>query len=135
MVDVDHFKKFNDTYGHESGDEALRLVASKLARIAGGGRAYRYGGEEFIALLPGRTLAEAIPIGERLCSAIRHLHLPPAEKGELCRITLSVGVASVKPSALMLATDLLRLADEALYSAKSAGRDRVCAQSGSLRSS
>lgn len=137
MMDLDFFKNINDRHGHTYGDAALKTVATALRDTlrSDSDMVARYGGEEFIALLPGRTLAEAIPIGERLCSAIRHLHLPPAEKGELCRITLSVGVASVKPSALMLATDLLRLADEALYSAKSAGRDRVCAQSGSLRSS
>src|SRR5262249_53401748 len=54
MMDVDHFKKFNDSYGHEAGDQALRLVASRLARIAGGGRAYRYGGEEFPVVFPGK---------------------------------------------------------------------------------
>ncbi|HKT52246.1 MAG TPA: GGDEF domain-containing protein, partial [Candidatus Angelobacter sp.] len=66
MLDVDHFKKFNDSYGHESGDQALRLVASRLARIAGGGKAYRYGGEEFSVVFPGQSSDEVFIYLDRM---------------------------------------------------------------------
>src|SRR5690606_7272478 len=59
MVDVDHFKKFNDTYGHDVGDQVLRMVAANLREVGGGGRAYRYGGEEFTILFPGKSVEEA----------------------------------------------------------------------------
>ena len=61
MADVDHFKSFNDTWGHELGDQVLKLIAGKLERVGGGGRAYRYGGEEFAILFPGKDLREAWP--------------------------------------------------------------------------
>src|SRR5438270_12939913 len=66
MLDVDHFKKFNDSYGHESGDQALRLVASRLARIAGGGKAYRYGGEEFAVVFPGKPAEDVFIYLDRM---------------------------------------------------------------------
>src|SRR5258708_12981696 len=72
MLDVDHFKKFNDTYGHDSGDHALRMVASKLAHVSGGGRAYRYGGEEFAVVFPGKSLAEAAVAMDKLRRVIEH---------------------------------------------------------------
>ena len=70
VVDIDHFKKFNDTYGHETGDQVLRLVAAKLASVSGGGRAYRVGGEEFSILFPGKSVKDALPHLEQLRAAI-----------------------------------------------------------------
>jgi diguanylate cyclase (GGDEF)-like protein len=70
VVDIDHFKRFNDTYGHDTGDQVLRLVASNLARVTGGGQAYRCGGEEFSILFPGRTTAEVVDHLERLRATI-----------------------------------------------------------------
>jgi GGDEF domain-containing protein len=70
VADIDHFKKFNDTYGHDTGDEVLRLVASNLARVTGGGQAYRCGGEEFMILFPGKTTAEVVGHLEQLRKAI-----------------------------------------------------------------
>jgi GGDEF domain-containing protein len=70
MVDIDHFKKFNDTYGHDTGDEVLRLVASKLARVSGGGQAYRYGGEEFAIVFSGRATGDAVEHLEQLRATI-----------------------------------------------------------------
>ena len=70
VVDIDHFKKFNDSYGHETGDQVLRMVAGKLAGITGGGRAYRVGGEEFSILFPGKTAKDALPHLELLRSVI-----------------------------------------------------------------
>lgn len=69
-VDIDHFKRFNDTYGHDTGDQVLRLVAGNLARVTGGGQAYRCGGEEFVILFPGKTLPEVLEHLERLRAAI-----------------------------------------------------------------
>ena len=69
MCDVDHFKKFNDTYGHDAGDQVLRMVASKLSHVGGGGRTFRYGGEEFLVVFRGRSASEAKPFVESLrCS-------------------------------------------------------------------
>ena len=70
VVDIDHFKKFNDTYGHETGDQVLRLVATKLAEVTGGGRAYRVGGEEFSILFPGKSVKAVLPHLESLRSTI-----------------------------------------------------------------
>ena len=88
MVDVDHFKRFNDTYGHDAGDEALRMVGAELSRVEMGGRAFRYGGEEFTILFAGKTLEEvedAIEsVRERIAKrpfAIRNQDRPP-EKAE-----------------------------------------------------
>jgi diguanylate cyclase (GGDEF)-like protein len=74
VVDIDHFKRFNDTYGHETGDQVLRLVASKLAAVTGGGRAYRVGGEEFSILFPGKSVKEVLPHLELLRSTIETSH-------------------------------------------------------------
>jgi diguanylate cyclase (GGDEF)-like protein len=70
VVDIDHFKKFNDTYGHETGDQVLRLVAAKLADVTGGGRAYRVGGEEFSILFPGKSVKDVLPHLELLRSEV-----------------------------------------------------------------
>jgi diguanylate cyclase (GGDEF)-like protein len=70
VVDIDHFKKFNDTYGHDTGDQVLRLVAAKLSRVSGGGQSYRCGGEEFAVLFPGKVIAEVVPHLEQLRAAI-----------------------------------------------------------------
>ena len=70
MVDIDHFKKFNDRYGHDIGDQVLRMVAAKLAEVGGGGRAFRYGGEEFTILFPGRAVDESLPYLERIRKAV-----------------------------------------------------------------
>src|SRR6185369_6728757 len=70
MVDVDHFKKFNDTYGHDVGDQVLKMVARKIQDVGGGGKAYRYGGEEFTITFSGRSLADVIPHLEELRKTI-----------------------------------------------------------------
>jgi len=139
MVDVDHFKRFNDTYGHDAGDHALRLVAARLAQAAGGGTAYRYGGEEFALVFPGKGAEECLPHLEELRETVetsrftmRRRFRPRAkvkvDKGRKTRpqitITVSIGVAernhrNTSPDQVVLA------ADKALYRAKEAGRNRV----------
>lgn len=126
MIDVDLFKKFNDQYGHQAGDECLASVARALA---GGPRratdfVARYGGEEFVVLLFHTPLDDAIAIGERLREAIQALHIKhePAPDGI---ITISVGGATSIPGQDEAPEALLRAADSALYRAKAGGRNRV----------
>lgn len=125
-LDIDHFKRYNDTYGHPAGDEALCAVANVLAS---GGRdgdlVYRYGGEEFLVLLPEATLDGAVVAAERLCRAIAALALPHVGNPPTCVVTSSAGVAGWamgRPAAA-----ILKAADDALYAAKAAGRNRVMA--------
>ncbi len=135
MVDVDHFKKFNDTFGHRIGDELLRMVGFKLAGVTGGGMAFRYGGEEFALLFPGKCVEEALPHVESLMVAIRSHHFtiretrtrqaaPDAEAKarprQKVRVTVSIGVATDRTPA-----QVLQEADEALYRAKEAGRNQI----------
>lgn len=140
MVDVDRFKRFNDRYGHAAGDQALRMVASALEKVGGGGRAYRYGGEEFAILFPGSSPAQASEPLEAIRAAIADrrfaLRAPdrPREKPDPPRqssppprlISVSVSIGFAGPSAR--ASDskaVLRAADRALYRAKNKGRNRV----------
>ncbi|HZP92331.1 MAG TPA: GGDEF domain-containing protein [Burkholderiales bacterium] len=158
MVDVDHFKKFNDTHGHDVGDQVLKLVAARLGEVEGGGRAFRYGGEEFCVLFPDRTLAETLPYLEQIRARIESYKMavriderrkeprssqdrrtPTGKtKGEAAAsaaaspvagpqplsVTVSIGVAE-RSALLTRPTHVLRTADEALYRAKQAGRNRV----------
>ncbi|HJX84007.1 MAG TPA: GGDEF domain-containing protein [Candidatus Angelobacter sp.] len=134
MVDVDHFKKFNDTYGHEAGDHALRLVAARLSHVTGGGRAYRYGGEEFAVLFPGKSAEEAGASLDRLRRTIEQSSFvvrgqDRRKKGrgwrngeKETRVTVSIGLAERTDDALR-PHDVLKLADKALYRAKAKGRN------------
>ncbi|WEK30677.1 MAG: GGDEF domain-containing protein [Candidatus Pseudomonas phytovorans] len=142
MTDVDHFKKFNDTHGHDVGDQVLRLVASRLSKVTGGGRAYRYGGEEFALVFAGKTAEECVPhveaVREVIANYVMHLRDQSSRPqddtsgrqrragsgGGTVSVTISIGVAERQvdhrnPEAV------LKSADQALYSAKSAGRNCV----------
>jgi GGDEF domain-containing protein len=152
-VDIDHFKSVNDTYGHDTGDEVLSLVAAKLANATGGGQAYRVGGEEFSILFPGKTVAEVLPDLENLRREIeqsgfrlrgrdrrmsprgpdrrtaaqkkspRRKAISSSPPGYL-RVTVSIGVA--EPTAKNPTfEEVIDLADQALYRAKQGGRNRV----------
>jgi diguanylate cyclase (GGDEF)-like protein len=126
MLDIDHFKKFNDKYGHPAGDEALRVFADVLrACMREGDIAARYGGEEFAVLLPGVDTRVSIAIAERIRSRTEATIVSLAP-GLTDRITVSIGVSNAPDQALDRVT-LLRLADEALYQAKEHGRNRVVA--------
>jgi PleD family two-component response regulator len=141
MVDIDHFKKFNDTYGHDQGDDVLRLVGGHLKRGTGG-RAYRYGGEEFCVLLEDMDTDEAEDlmngIREELARQRFSIRLPPnirtktspKDRGSLhvpakkAQVTISVGVA--KPDAKHpQPSDVMKFADQGLYRAKANGRNNV----------
>jgi two-component system chemotaxis response regulator CheY len=122
LLDVDHFKALNDSAGHRAGDDVLREVAAALARtIRRGDTLYRYGGEEFLVLLPEQTLAGAELAAERLRAAVEALGLEHPGGGA---VTASVGVAGLG-SAACSPDELFELADRALYRAKEGGRNRV----------
>ncbi|HEU4601887.1 MAG TPA: GGDEF domain-containing protein [Steroidobacteraceae bacterium] len=124
MLDIDHFKSVNDTYGHLTGDTVLRGLAMILQkRLRPIDRLGRYGGEEFCAILPETSLANAARIAEEL-RAIVESHVFVADESKL-RVTISVGATALEPN--MQPLDLYRIADECLYAAKRAGRNRVCA--------
>jgi two-component system chemotaxis response regulator CheY len=124
ICDVDRFKAFNDHLGHVAGDEALRRVAQAIrSELREGDGLYRYGGEEFLVLLPEQPLAEATSAMNRVRGAVEGLAIPaPGGRGVL---TISVGVADLDSSRDPTLEDWLRRADAALYRAKSSGRNRV----------
>jgi diguanylate cyclase (GGDEF)-like protein len=126
MIDVDHFKLFNDTYGHPEGDGCLGKLGETLAGIAADtlGFAGRYGGEEFCLLLPNTDAARALQIGEMVRQAVWDQAMPHATSVHQ-NVTVSVGVASTKPSGLQRPGDLIEAADAALYAAKHRGRNAV----------
>ncbi len=142
MLDIDHFKKFNDRYGHDVGDQVLRMVAVKLAGVSGGGRAFRYGGEEFTVIFPGKHADQAHQHLEDLRREVEssrfviRSRMRPRRKPKRIRsgskprkevsITVSIGMAcrdekNTKPQSV------LKAADKALYRAKKQGRNRLCA--------
>ena len=136
MLDVDHFKKFNDSYGHESGDQALRLVASRLAHISGGGKAYRYGGEEFAIVFPNKASEEVFVFLDRMRRVIEQSVFTVRGKDrrrkgksgigrgskKQTNVTVSIGLAATNGDKLT-PTEVLRMADQALYKAKAKGRN------------
>jgi len=141
MVDIDFFKKFNDRHGHDVGDQVLRMVAARLSAVRGGGRAFRYGGEEFALLFPGCSVEETLPVLERLREDVelsefslrgrfrpRKKPTRPRTKktaaGKL-RVTVSIGAAE-RGGALKEPGQVLKAADQALYRAKKRGRNQVC---------
>jgi GGDEF domain-containing protein len=151
MGDVDHFKKFNDTHGHDVGDQVLRLVASKLSKItSGGGKAYRYGGEEFAIVFASKSIKECIPHLEAIREVIANydilLRNPDSrpqddQQGRQRRgapqatsvsVTVSIGVAERMPEH-RTPEEVLKAADQALYAAKGAGRNCVIAHGQSNR--
>ena len=124
ILDVDHFKSYNDELGHQAGDEILRSVATALALHARSGDAlYRYGGEEFLYLLPEQTIASATWALERMRAAIERLTIP--HPGACGVLTISAGVAVLDPTMPTSAAAALHRADGALYRAKELGRNRV----------
>ena len=146
MIDIDHFKAFNDTHGHDIGDQVLKLVAARLAEVGGGGRAFRYGGEEFTVLFPAQRVAEAIPHLEATRAAVEAYKMairgadrpkdteegskrrapgaPAKQPDLLLSVTVSIGVAE-PGRRLRTPGEVVKGADEALYRAKERGRNQV----------
>jgi diguanylate cyclase (GGDEF)-like protein len=138
---VDHFKRFNDTYGHDAGDQVLRMVAAKLQQVGGGGRAFRYGGEEFLVVFRGRSARDAEPFAESLRRMIADAGFvprgpdrpavkterPPVPSRPITpRVTITVSIGLAEQSAHDSTPELvLDAADAAMYRAKEGGRNRV----------
>ncbi len=141
MIDIDHFKKFNDSYGHKTGDQVLRMIATRLGKMGGGAKTFRYGGEEFTAIFPGKEIFEALPHIEKYRRDIENTPFivrnkerktttaksrgkgaaPPAKR---VKVTVSIGVA--EPSkGLTRPEQVMKAADKILYKAKNAGRNCV----------
>lgn len=144
LLDIDHFKRCNDRYGHDVGDQVLRMVATRLSEVGGGGKAFRYGGEEFAVLFPGKERSECITHLERLREAIKATTFTlrgadrPRRKPKTprtaripvktIRVTASIGVAE-RTARLPEPEAVIKAADKALYRAKREGRNRVVAAS------
>ena len=142
MIDVDHFKNFNDNYGHDLGDQVLKIVARKIAKVGGGSKSYRYGGEEFTVLFPGKDIKSAIPHLEELRAAIADYKMalrasdrptrpnsPNRTRGafraaKAVSVTISIGVAE-RTEKLATPDAVVKAADKALYRAKKMGRNQV----------
>jgi len=126
MIDIDHFKKYNDLYGHQAGDDCLRQVCDSLKEYAqrSGELIGRYGGEEFVVLLPRMTLVRAQVLAESMCSRIAGLNIEHGESMDN-KVTISIGIAAMVPSIKDDPANLLRIADRCLYRAKADGRNRV----------
>ncbi len=140
MIDIDFFKKFNDRFGHDVGDQVLRMVAARLDRVEGGGRAFRYGGEEFTILFAGKTKKEVLAHLDKLRQIVseagfvlRRKNRPRRKPGrknggqrpivQTVSVTISIGVADSTKGGK--ATAVIKAADQALYRAKKKGRNRV----------
>jgi diguanylate cyclase (GGDEF)-like protein len=144
MLDVDHFKRFNDTHGHDVGDEVLRLVASRVRQVGGGGTAYRYGGEEFCIIFPRKNVEDCVEaldqVREQIANykmSIRDHSMRPVRaregtgkrgatriKSSHVSVTVSAGVAS-RGENYPSVESVIVAADDKLYRAKKAGRNRV----------
>lgn len=131
MLDIDFFKKFNDKYGHDIGDDVLILVAKGLERVTGGGKAYRYGGEEFTIVFPKKKIEDVLPHLEELREKIskkEYLYKRKNRSGDAStqklKVTISIGVAE-KQSKTKSPAEVLKEADKALYRAKKKGRNCV----------
>ena len=127
MLDIDHFKQYNDLYGHQIGDECLRVVAQALreALVRPHDLVARYGGEEFVCLLPECDLEGAMTKAQKLCQAVQEKAIPHMGSATASVVTISAGVACLTPNAQTEPSSLIQKADENLYKAKVQGRNRA----------
>ncbi|MDG4475000.1 GGDEF domain-containing protein [Thiovibrio frasassiensis] len=141
MVDIDFFKKFNDRYGHDVGDQVLAMVATMLTKVGGGGKPFRYGGEEFTILFPGKNTKEAQPHLEALRQAVAEAGFKVrsagragksqsnrkqgGDSGKKVSLTISIGLAQGDTARKTISQSVIKAADKALYRAKEGGRNRV----------
>lgn len=127
MIDIDYFKRYNDRYGHDAGDHCIQRIAEALHSVAQrpGDLVARYGGEEFLILLTHANREQALVVAERLRERVERLAIPHENNPDQPIVTISIGVASLEPSANEDETSLYLNADKELYKAKAAGRNRV----------
>jgi diguanylate cyclase (GGDEF)-like protein len=126
MIDIDNFKRFNDTYGHQAGDEALKFTAQQLlANIRKEDTAYRYGGEEFLIILPHQDGQKALLVAEKLRQVIESLQIRHPQNQPSGILTISAGIAELTPGSPWTLEEWLDAADQALYQAKQAGRNKT----------
>lgn len=147
MLDVDHFKKFNDNFGHDVGDEVLKMVASRISRVRGGGTAFRYGGEEFCIVFPRRSVEQCVDVLEEVREGVASYRMTLRDKGQrpmhtkegerkrgtmatkirkgTVGVTISLGLAE-RSDDVPTPEDVIKVADEQLYRAKQKGRNRLC---------
>jgi diguanylate cyclase (GGDEF)-like protein len=125
MIDVDHFKRYNDTFGHQGGDACLKAIAARLAEAChrSADHLARYGGEEFAVILPGTTASGALTMTERIRAGIAALDIPHPGNDGVGRVSVSLGVATLVPDRTLDMRSLVEAADRALYAAKHAGRN------------
>jgi diguanylate cyclase (GGDEF)-like protein len=127
LCDIDFFKRYNDTYGHQAGDECLKKVAQTISHAIKrpADLVARYGGEEFVILLPETDLSGAVKLVEDIKLEIRNLQIEHAKSDVSPYVSLSMGICTMRPDREKLSTELVAVADRALYQAKKTGRDRV----------
>lgn len=127
MLDIDNFKAYNDHYGHQAGDACIQALAQVLSDSVrrSGELVARYGGEEFVFLLPGSDVSAALKTAERTRQAVEARALPHAYSATADHVTISLGVAALRPGPDDISARLVKMADDALYAAKNAGRNRV----------
>ncbi|MGC3835802.1 GGDEF domain-containing protein [Moritella viscosa] len=142
MLDIDHFKQFNDTYGHNTGDMVLKMVASQLATVRGRGKVYRYGGEEFTILFKGKSVSDCVDyLNEvrlliagypfQIRKSVERREAENEEKSvegieKVVQVAISIGVAQ-RGKSTRNPEDVIKEADKLLYKAKESGRNKVCA--------
>jgi diguanylate cyclase (GGDEF)-like protein len=128
MIDIDHFKNYNDAYGHQAGDVCLQQVSAAMKRCAGRppDLLARYGGEEFIILLPQVGQQGAEVVAERILEEVHQLRIPHSASSAGSEVTVSMGVATALPDENQDPSTLIRAADALLYRAKESGRNRYC---------
>lgn len=141
MLDIDHFKKFNDTYGHDIGDQVLKLVAAKIGSVSGGGKAFRYGGEEFTIVFPRKTLEQALPELEAVRQAIQDYKIvirqpqrktkqdrntkPNSKNSNFKTVNVTISIGAAIRTNKQTFEQVLKCSDQALYKAKKNGRNNV----------
>ncbi len=127
FIDIDFFKVYNDTYGHQSGDDCLKTVAGLLQKVTrrSGDTVFRYGGEEFIAVLPETAYKNALMLAEKMCRKVEAAGIAHAKSPVSDFVTVSLGVAATLPTGEVSYESLISAADKALYDAKKEGRNRV----------
>ncbi|TYQ31079.1 diguanylate cyclase domain-containing protein [Pseudanabaena sp. UWO310] len=129
LIDIDYFKRYNDTYGHQGGDDCLHRVAQAIAKAAQRATdlVARYGGEEFAVILSGTDAKGALKVADAIQTAIANLAIPHQSSDVSDRVTLSMGIASLMPTSERSPQDLISCADQAMYAAKHQGRNRAIA--------